>query len=206
MPSSAKTTEWTGLRGKIGAWILDNPLRYRREAEFLAAIFQHIRGSEVVLDVGAGGGYYSLRIAEKLTAGKVIALDLSEEMLAHLKSRAERKGLTNRVHTLRADASSSGLDDRSVDLAISNVVLHELSDPESVLRELARVLKPGGLALIKDFDADTLKGRIIRLFHHGDAHGPFSARQLEELFRQIGFHDVVVTRKKGFLLAHCVRQ
>ncbi|GAB4330589.1 MAG: hypothetical protein Kow0099_01300 [Candidatus Abyssubacteria bacterium] len=203
MPTPNKTTEWTGLRGKIGAWMLNNPLRNRSEADFLQRILAHVRGGEVVLDVGSGSGYYSLRIAENLSTGKVIALDQSGEMLAYLKKRAEKVGLGHRIEVVRADASSSGLDGGSVDIAVSNTVLHELSDPASALREMARVLKSGGVALVKDFDGDTLKGKMIKMFHHGDADGPFSAAQLEELFRAIGFREVSVTRRKGFLIAHC---
>jgi ubiquinone/menaquinone biosynthesis C-methylase UbiE len=196
-----KTSEWTGMRGRIGAWLLDNPLRKPRESAFLGRILGHIQGHEVVLDVGAGSGYFSLPVAKKLSTGKVICLDLSTEMLQRLRRKAEKRGLGDKIDILQTDAASSGLESESVDLAFSNGVFHELPDPEKVLGEILRVLKPGGRVIIKDFSGESFHGKIIGKFHHEASHGPFNAGEFETLFRKAGLNDVKVTREKGCLIS-----
>ena len=92
-------SEWIGMKRRIFAWHLDSPLASLPETLLLgdcrSAVLNEfsrlILGTEVVLDVGAGTGRFSLAIAKKLGAGKVICLDLSEEMLQHLKQKAEKR-------------------------------------------------------------------------------------------------------------------
>jgi 2-polyprenyl-3-methyl-5-hydroxy-6-metoxy-1,4-benzoquinol methylase len=99
------TSEWKGIKGRIFAWHLDSPLARLPENLLLgdcrSAVLNEfsrlIHGNEVVLDIGAGTGWFSLAIAKKLSAGKVICLDLSEEMLHHLKRKAEKEGLKERI-------------------------------------------------------------------------------------------------------------
>lgn len=115
--------EWTGLKGRIGAWYLNGPLRRLSEVLFLGdvrtvflrEINKLIKGGEVVLDVGAGSGYFSLAIAERLKTGKVICLDLSGEMLQRLERVANRRGLMSRVQILLGTASPIKLEDEAVD-------------------------------------------------------------------------------------------
>lgn len=129
------------MKGRIFAWHLDSPLASLPEtlllgdcrSAVLSELSRLILGNEVVLDVGAGTGHFSLAIAKKLGTGKVICLDLSEEMLQHLKRKADKKNLTERIQILKGEASSSGLENESVDLVMSNSVFHELSSPEAVL-------------------------------------------------------------------------
>jgi SAM-dependent methyltransferase len=191
------TSEWTGIKGKVGAWYLNSPLRRLSEilllgdcrSAFLSEISHRIQGNEVVLDVGAGSGYFSLPIARKLTTGKVICLDLSEEMLQRLEQKAEQKGLKNRIHIVKGEASSSGLEGESVDVVISNGVFHELSSPEAVLGEMLRVLRPSGWVVLTDF-RDTRIGRWIGATHREEAHGPWSVKELEGLFVKAGLRNV----------------
>ncbi len=152
MTKKQATNVWTGIRGRFGAWYFNSPLRRMSEilflgdvkSAFLNEVSNVIQGNEVILDIGAGSGYYSLAIAKKLSAGKVICLDSSEEMLQWLERKAKKEGLKDRIQILKGDASSSGLANESVDLVVSNGLLHELSNPEAVLREMHRVLRPNG--------------------------------------------------------------
>jgi ubiquinone/menaquinone biosynthesis C-methylase UbiE len=209
MTEKQPNSEWTGIKGFIGARVLNSPLRRVFEilfwgdsrSAFLNEVSPRINGgSEIVLDIGAGSGYFSLAVAKKLRTGKVICLDLSEEMLQHLKQTAERKGLQERIQLLYTAASSTGLEDQSVDLVVSNFVLHELSNPETVLREMLRVLKPGGWAIITDFRRDTWIGKRIAAGHSEDAYGPFSIHELETLFAQVGLHNVKVSPVKHLVI------
>jgi FkbM family methyltransferase len=201
------TSEWKGIKGRIFAWHLDSPLARLPETLLLgdcrAAVlkeFSHlIHGNEVILDIGAGTGRFSLAIAKKLNNGKVICLDLSEEMLQHLKRKAEKEGLKERIQILKREASSSGLENESVDLVMSNSVFHELSNPEAVLKEMGRVLKPSGWIIMSDF-RDTRISKLICRSHRKDAHGPFSVNELETLLTKTGLNNVKVIPVKHWIM------
>jgi ubiquinone/menaquinone biosynthesis C-methylase UbiE len=207
MTKEQTTSEWRGIKGKIFAWHLDNPLARLPETLLLgncrSAVLKEfsrlIRGNEVVLDIGAGTGRFSLAIAKKLSRGKVICLDLSEEMLQHLKRKAEKEGLQDIIQILKGEASASGLENESVDLVMSNSVFHELSNPEAVLAEMLRVLKPSGWVMITDF-RDTKISRMICRSHHKKSHGPFSVNELETLFIKAGLKNVKVSPMRHWVI------
>jgi ubiquinone/menaquinone biosynthesis C-methylase UbiE len=202
------TSEWTGLKGKLMAWFLNSPFRTVIEvwllglprSAFLSEVSHDIRGDEVVLDVGAGSGYFSLAIAKKLETGTVICLDSSEEMLRRLKHKVEQEGLENRVRVMKGEASSLELNDKSVDLAVSNFVLHEVSSPETVLMEIIRVLKPNGRVVLTDFLGGTWLGKMEVAAHSADAHGPFSVNELETLFAKCGLRDVKARGVRSWII------
>jgi ubiquinone/menaquinone biosynthesis C-methylase UbiE len=199
MTKKQETCQWTGIKGRIFAWHLDNPLARLPETLLLgdcrSAIEEEfsrlIQGHEVVLDIGAGTGRFSLAVAKQLSTGRVICLDLSEEMLQHLKRRAETEGLQDRIQILKGEGSACELENESVDLVICNSVFHELSSPEAVLAEMLRVLKPSGWALITDF-RDTKVSRLICRSHREESHGPFSVHELETFFTKAGLKNVKV--------------
>jgi FkbM family methyltransferase len=201
------TSEWTGIKGRIFAWHLDNPLAALPETLLLGdcksaiqdKFSRLIRGNEVVLDIGAGTGRFSLAIAKKLSSGKVICLDLSEEMLQYLERKAEKADLKERIQIFKGEASSSGLGNESVDLVMSNSVFHELSSPEAVLTEMLRVLKTNGWIMITDF-RDTKLSRIICRSHHKESHGPFSVHELESLFTKAGLKSVKVSPVRHWVI------
>ena len=201
------TSPWTGIKGRIFAWHLDNPLARLPEtlllgdcrAAILGELSRLIRGDEVVLDIGAGTGRFSLAIAKRLSTGRVICLDLSEEMLQHLRQKAEKEGLHDRIQILHGEAAASGLESESVDFVMSNSVFHELSSPDSVLAEMLRVLKPGGWVLMTDF-RDTRMSRLICRSHHEGSHGPFSVGQLETLFAEAGLKSAKVSPLRHWVI------
>jgi ubiquinone/menaquinone biosynthesis C-methylase UbiE len=201
------TSQWTGIKGRIFAWHLDSPLARLPETLLLGdcqfavqdEFSRLIQGNEVVLDIGAGTGRFSLAIARKLSTGKIICLDLSEEMLLHLQQRAEKERLKDRIQILKGEASASGLENESVDLVMSNSVFHELSSPEAVLAEMLRVLKPNGWVIISDF-RDTRISKLICRSHHEGAHGPLSVHELETLFMKAGLNNVKVRPLKHWVM------
>jgi ubiquinone/menaquinone biosynthesis C-methylase UbiE len=199
MTEKQETSQWTGIKGRIFAWHLDSPLARLPEVLLMGdcrsavqdEFSRLIRGNEIVLDIGAGTGRFSLAIAKKLSAGRVICLDLSEEMLQHLGRKAEKEGLQDRIQIRKGEASASGLENESVDLVMSHSVFHELSNPEAVLAEMLRVLKPSGWVMITDF-RDTRISRLICRSHLEGAHGPFSVQELETLLAKAGLKNVKV--------------
>lgn len=102
-----------------------------------------------LLDLGSGTGLLSLPAAA--TVQRVWALDISPGMARYLATKAQSAELDN-VETVVASAVSIPLVDSSIDVAVSNYCFHHLSDPEKLvaLREVARVLRPGGRIVIGD--------------------------------------------------------
>lgn len=106
------------------------------------------RPGERVLEVGPGIGYYSLDVARALEPDGVLEiLDLQEGFLKTTMQRAEERGITNIVPTL-GDAQVLPYDNESFDTAFIVATLGEVPDKLAALRELRRVLKPGGRLVV----------------------------------------------------------
>jgi ubiquinone/menaquinone biosynthesis C-methylase UbiE len=119
----------------------------------LAEILQP-RSGERLLEVGPGTGYYTLELAGSLgPEGTLEILDLQQEMLDHTMARADERGLTN-IKPSRADATEMPYEDASFDGALLVTVLGEIPDQERALRELHRVLKPGGRLVVGEIALD----------------------------------------------------
>lgn len=201
-------SEWVGLRGRVMGWYLGSSLRRAAEVlflgdsrgRFLREVDQLLKGDELVLDVGGGSGYFSLAIAERLRGGKLFCIDLSPEMLRHLRRKAERQNLADRVEAKLGNAYELPLEDSTIDLATSNGVFHELARPARALLEIRRVLKPGGRVIITDF-RNTSLGKKIAIAHRDGSHGPFSEEELRSLLADTGFSDVKTVPIRNFVLA-----
>ena len=102
-----------------------------------------------VLDYGCGSGSYITAAAGLVgDAGAIYALDIHPLAIERARRIASRNHLPN-VETIRSDCAT-GLPDNSVDVALLYDVFHNLSDPDSVLEELRRVLKPDGILSFSD--------------------------------------------------------
>lgn len=99
---------------------------------------------ERVLEVGPGTGYYSVPLAQWIApGGELDILDIQQEMLDATMRRAERRGLSN-ISPTRADAQRLPFPSAMFDAVVLVTTLGEIPDQDAVLRESARVLKPGG--------------------------------------------------------------
>ncbi len=112
------------------------------------------RPGERILEVGPGVGSYALPIARSLLPeGTLHALDVQRKMLDALVRRAERSGLSNVVPT-RGDARNLPYADHAFDAVLLITVLGEIPDSVAALREIRRVLAPGGRLLVGELAMD----------------------------------------------------
>jgi len=104
-----------------------------------------------VLDVGTGPGRVPILIAQTLPGWRVDGVDLSGPMVDRARRNAADAGIADRVTFTVGDVAALPYPDASFDLVVSSLSLHHWADAEAGLRELRRVLRPGGQAWIYDF-------------------------------------------------------
>ena len=111
-----------------------------------------IRLGDDVADLGAGSGYFTLRLAEAVgPTGNVYAVDVDPQMLEYIERRAQEKQLDN-IQTILAEPHDPKLGSASVDLIFTCITLHHISDRGKYYPLLAQALKPGGRLVNVDFE------------------------------------------------------
>ena len=106
------------------------------------------------IDIGGGPGKLAIRLARMALQVEVVSLDLSPEMVELANQNAAEAGLSGRVEGVLGSAESIPFPDASFDLAVSTLSLHHWEQPVAAFREIDRVLKPGGRALVVDLRRD----------------------------------------------------
>jgi SAM-dependent methyltransferase len=138
------------------AHVFDDPERdaWQKPHQVIQALA--LKPGTVVADLGAGTGYFSVRLARMLPKGKVYAVDLEPDMVKYLGERAKREGLKNVTPVAAApdDARLPG----KVDLVLLVDVYHHIDDRERYFRKLAGSLAPGGRLAVIDFKLDSRRG------------------------------------------------
>lgn len=126
---------------------------------------------ELILEVGPGTGYYTLDMAEWVApTGRVDIFDLQQEMLDHTMRRASERGLQN-IRPTQGDARQLPYNDGTFDAAYLVAVLGEIPDQNTALRELARVLRPGGRLVVGELFGDPHWVSPAALRRQGEAAG-----------------------------------
>ena len=155
-----------------------------------------LREGEVVLDLGSGGGIDVILSAKRVgPTGLAYGLDMTDEMLQLARKNAADAGIANAVF-LKGMIEHVPLPARSVDVVISNCVINLSTDKAAVLREMARVLKPGGRIGVTDVVAEdhlSPQARAERGSYVGCIAGALSKTEYEDGLRAGGFGDVSVT-------------
>lgn len=134
-----------------------------------------------VADFGCGTGLLSVAIAR--WAKRVWAIDQSAEALARARTRAEQADVRN-ITFLREDLERLSLPDGKRDLVVISQSLHYLEDPDAVLAEAHRILKPGGRVVVLELMPHEERWVVERLGHR---HLGFPPERLEGALREVGF-------------------
>ena len=130
---------------------LDRPEREREESTSEAIKALRLQPGMVVADVGAGSGYYTVRLARAVgPTGRVYATDVQRGMLDLIARRVKDERLTNVVTVLGSDTDPS-LPAQALDVALMVDVYHELQAPQTFMRRLRETLKPSGRLVLLEF-------------------------------------------------------
>ena len=160
-----------------------------------------LRDGDTVLDLGAGGGIDVFLAAKRVGyEGKVIGVDMTEEMIERAKSTAEKYGYTN-VDFRLGEIENLPVEDNSVDVIISNCVINLSIDKGKVFREAYRVLKPGGKIMISDLVTEgQLPEKIKKSFDAwaGCIAGALEKNEYLDTIRKAGFKKVEIVSESSY--------
>lgn len=129
---------------------LEDPARLEALPREAVVSFLRLRGAETVVDYGAGTGVYTVAVAASLPHGRVVALEALPRLAELLRERLT-PDLAGRLELIESDQNTVPLADESADRVLMVDVLHHLYDQPEALREVARVLRPGGLFVVVDW-------------------------------------------------------
>lgn len=117
---------------------------------FVASVLELSPPAGTLLDLGTGPGHIPLLIAEKAPGLRIVAVDMATHMLERARGHVKRAGFEARIEILQRDAKETGFAAQSFDAVVSNSLLHHIPEPLGVLREIARIARPGAALFIKD--------------------------------------------------------
>ena len=133
-----------------------------------------------MLDLGTGPGDIPLLAGGEISGSRIVAVDLSHHMLQIARGKAAGTTLGDRVAFRLADVKALPFEDHSFDTVFSNTILHHIPEPAAMLREAWRVLKPGGVLLIRDLYRPTEERTLDQLVA---THAADCDQQQRRMFR-----------------------
>ena len=214
---SSKAVEFSGFKGRFFAWFLTSPMRAilhkkmgNPDKRFMELL--DLKGNEVTVDFGSGSGHHSLMVAKRLTTGKVIASDVSAEMLKKLRQLAAKRNVADKIEIVQADCLdlSSVVPDGSADCGISVATWHHIHGEQAVLQracnEMARALKPGGRICVVDLgiNKSSRHDRALGAVMKGHDR-PFSMDDMDRIMAAAGFGDRKVEKAGRWIIGYGVK-
>ena len=154
--------EISQVMGHQGAYWLERPSREAAERPDMAVDALELSPTDTVADIGAGTGYMSFRMAQKVPDGQVLAVDLQPEMIELLEEARDEQGISN-VQTIQAETDNPHLPSEQVDLVLMVDAYHEFEAPREVMTGVVEALKPGGRVVLAEYRAENPLIMIKRL-------------------------------------------
>lgn len=136
--------------------------RYSKPAVERLLAWANIEMNDNILDLGSGTGLVTLQAAAAAQKGRATGVDHSEGMLVQARHKALADGLHNRTEFVKMDAEALAFPDATFDAAVSLYVLLHLPNPQAALKELHRVVRPGGRVVIGIGGRASLRSRAGR--------------------------------------------
>jgi precorrin-6B methylase 2 len=188
------------VMGFYGASWLERPERAKEERPERVLAELDLKPGMIVADIGAGSGYYSSRIAERIGKnGLVYAVDVQPEMIDILRLQMKQRHVTN-VEPVLGTETDPKLPPAKLDLAIMVDVYHELEYPYEMLAAIVKALKPGGRVVFVEFRANDPAVPIKALHTMSEAQVRKEAAELPlewiETVSSLPWQHVVVFRKR----------
>lgn len=166
------------VMGHLAAGWLERPERETEENVTTAINNMQLEPDAVVADIGAGSGYYTFRIAERVPEGKVFAVDIQPEMLAIIREKMQQQRVEN-IALIQGKETDPNLAENSVDMVFMVDVYHELSHPKEMMQKIVTALKPNGRFILLEYRMEDPEVPIKRLHK-------MSLAQAEKEMQEVG--------------------
>jgi SAM-dependent methyltransferase len=165
--------------------------------------FASIQEGETVLDLGSGAGFDCFLATQKVgPSGKIIGVDMTEQMVERAKANASEGGYKN-VEFRHGEIEKLPVEDNTIDVIISNCVINLVPDKEKAFREAFRVLKPGGRLMVSDIVLLKKLPKFVKESidaYIGCISGALMKGRYLDAIRSAGFHGVKVVDEAVFPL------
>lgn len=162
--------------------------------------FVDLRKGETVVDLGSGAGIDVFLSANKVgSSGKVIGIDMTEQMLERARRNAQKGGYAN-VEFRKGDIEKRiPVDSDSTDVVISNCVINLTTDKVKAFKEIHRILKDGGRMVVSDLVADRKAGSIDPEMWASCIDGALAKSDYLASIRKAGFKETSVLEERQFM-------
>ncbi|MGV3504059.1 MAG: class I SAM-dependent methyltransferase [Adhaeribacter sp.] len=193
--------EIAAMMGAAGGTWLERDSRQQEEQVSQAVARLPLRPDDVVADIGAGTGYFTFRMADRVPRGKVLAVEVQPEFIAALHKKKKELG-KNQVEVIQGGIGNPNLPEDAVNLVLMVDVYHELEYPREMLAAIRRALRPDGKLVLLEYRAEDplVPIRPLHKMKAAQVHREMEANGFT-LFRQLDFlpqQHFLVYEKKEF--------
>ncbi len=192
------------LMNKLEFWLMNNPFRsfvQKFEARRMRKM-SDLKDGAVVLEIGCGQGVGTKLIAKHFNPKKIFAIDLDEKMIGRAKKKVQSKDVKFSV----ADASELPFNDGQFDAVFDFGIIHHIPNWRDCIKELYRVLKPGGQVTLEDLSIESftnsLLGKILRRTLDHPYDDMYTRKEFYEAVKDVGFE--VMAKRENFFLFNLV--